>query len=108
MELKLFPYSFVEYDTGTYPHLELLPLEQLVTYHRLKFMRNYYFRKLPPSFMHLWQTNAERNPVRELRNANDYFVPPHRIELAKRLPLYFLQPGMPKMMKNSTPLCLYT
>jgi hypothetical protein len=38
--------------------------------------------------MHLWQTNAERNPVRELRNANDYFVPPHRIELAKRMPFY--------------------
>jgi hypothetical protein len=75
-------------------------------------MHNYYFRKLPPSFVHLWQTNAERNPVRELRNANDYFVPPHRIELAKRMPLYSFpatwnldekfNPSLPAYLKNLT------
>lgn len=35
----------------------------------------------------MWQTNRARNPDRELRNAEDYYVPPHRIELVKRLPL---------------------
>jgi hypothetical protein len=75
-------------------------------------MHNYYFWKLPPSFMHLWQTNAERNPVWELRNENDYFVHPHRIELAKRMPLYSvpatwnaendekLNPSLPVYLKN--------
>jgi hypothetical protein len=51
-------------------------------------MHNYYFRKLPFSFHNLWPTNAERNPIWELRNANDYFIPRHRIELVKRMPLY--------------------
>jgi hypothetical protein len=33
-------------------------------------------------------TNAERNPERMLRNAQDYFIPRHRIETVKRMPLY--------------------
>ncbi len=32
------------------------------------------------------QTNFERNPVRALRNANEYYIPPHRVEIVKRLP----------------------
>jgi hypothetical protein len=32
--------------------------------------------------------NIERNPDRALRNANDYFIPQHRIELVKKLLLY--------------------
>ncbi len=44
--------------------------------------------KLPISFAQTWKTNAERNPVRILRNGNDYFIPHHRIELVKRMPLY--------------------
>jgi hypothetical protein len=51
-------------------------------------MHSYYFQKLPLSFAQLWQTNIERNPERTLRNANDYFIPQHRIELVKKLPLY--------------------
>jgi hypothetical protein len=51
-------------------------------------MHNYYFQKLPPSFSNIWQTNAARNPIRELRNANDYFIPQHRVEIVKRMPLY--------------------
>jgi hypothetical protein len=51
-------------------------------------MHNYHFQKLPFSFANLWQTNAARNPIRELRNANDYFIPQHRIETVKRMPLF--------------------
>jgi hypothetical protein len=41
------------------------------------------FGNLPPSFFDIWQTNRERNAVRELRNADELYVPPHRIELFK-------------------------
>jgi hypothetical protein len=34
--------------------------------------------------------NIERNPERALRNANDLFIPPHRVEFVKHLPLYTL------------------
>ena len=48
-------------------------------------MRNYIFGNLPPSFFDLWQTNRERNALRELRNADDLYIPPHRTD--KRMPL---------------------
>ncbi len=51
-------------------------------------MHSYNFQKLPISFAHLWTTNAERNPEKALRNAQDYFIPQHRIETVKRMPLY--------------------
>jgi hypothetical protein len=51
-------------------------------------MHNYHFQKLPPSFTQLWRTNVERNPAKELRNVNYYFIPQYRIELAKRMPLF--------------------
>jgi hypothetical protein len=51
-------------------------------------MYNYHFQKLPLSFFELWQPNVERHAARELRNANDCFIPQYRIELAKRMPLF--------------------
>jgi hypothetical protein len=80
--------KYRDHTAPLFSKLEILPLEQLIMYNRLKFMHNYYFRKLPFSFHNLWLSNAERNPARELRNANDYFIPPHRIELVKRMPLF--------------------
>jgi hypothetical protein len=99
--------KFRDHTNPLFVNLEILQLDQLVTNHRLycKFMHNYYFRKLPPSFLHLWQTNVERNPVRELRNANDYTLYPHTELnwLNVCLSILFLQLGMLKMMKNLTP-----
>jgi hypothetical protein len=66
---------------------KILPVNDLITYCRIKFMHNYMFGNLPPSFFDIWQTNRERNAVRELRNADELYVPPHRIELFKRMPL---------------------
>jgi hypothetical protein len=64
-------------------------------------MHSYYFQKLPISFAQLWQSNAERNPIRILRNGNDYFIPQHRIELVKRCPcIPFLLYGMVKILKS--------
>jgi hypothetical protein len=51
-------------------------------------MHSYYFKKLPLSFAELWQTNRQRNPDRALRGAEDYYIPPHRIEIVKRMPLF--------------------
>jgi hypothetical protein len=46
--------------------------------------------KLPISFSEMWQTNFARNPERALRNANDYYIPPHRVETVKRMPIVSL------------------
>jgi hypothetical protein len=49
-------------------------------------MHSFYFKKLPLSFAEMWQTNLERNPVRTLQNAYEYYIPPHHVEIVKRLP----------------------
>jgi hypothetical protein len=50
----------------------ILPLDQLITYSTIKFMHSYHFKQLPFSFTGVWQTNAERNPAGQLRNAYDF------------------------------------
>ncbi len=40
------------------------------------------------SFNGMWITNEERNPERVLRNINDLYVPAHRLEMVKRMPLF--------------------
>jgi hypothetical protein len=54
----------------------------------MKFMHNYYCKKLPFSYSETWICNHERILDRALRNANDYYIPQTRIELVKRLPLF--------------------
>jgi hypothetical protein len=91
--------KYRDHTAPLFSKLEILPLEQLILYNRLKFMHNYYFRKLPFSFHNLWLTNAERNPVHELRNVNDYFIPPHRIEL-RNANDYFIPPHRIELVKR--------
>ncbi len=40
------------------------------------------------SFAETWISNGERNPDRMLRNADDYYIPAHRVAFVKRLPLF--------------------
>jgi hypothetical protein len=51
-------------------------------------MHSFVHKKLPLSFNNTWQTNEERNPVRVMRNINDLYIPAHRVEFVKRLPLF--------------------
>ena len=81
------------YRAHTAPLLKqqkILPIEKLIQFSSIKFMHNFHFKQLPLSFANTWTTNIERNPDRALRNANDLFIPPHRVEFVKRLPLYTL------------------
>jgi len=71
-----------------FAQLKILPLLQMIKLYRVKFMHNYYFKKLPLSFNETWLTNRQRNPARLLRDSDDYYIPAHRIELVKRMPLY--------------------
>jgi hypothetical protein len=68
--------------------LECQKQKDLVSqFSNIKFMHSFHFNLLPPSFANTWTSNIERNPERALRNANDLFIPPHRVEFVKRLPL---------------------
>jgi hypothetical protein len=59
----------------------------MIEFYRVKFMHSFFHKKLPLSFAELWQSKNERNPNRNLRFGNDLHVPPHRIELVKRMPI---------------------
>jgi hypothetical protein len=77
---------FRAHTAPLFKELKILPLDQLIEYSRIKFMHSFHFKKLPPSFNEMWKTNRERNPERILHNADDLYVPPHRVEFVKKLP----------------------
>ncbi len=43
--------------------LNMLPLEQLITYTRAKFMRNYVYNKMPPSFFLICGKQIEKETI---------------------------------------------
>jgi hypothetical protein len=53
-----------------------------------KFMHQFISKKLPFTFADMWQTNRESMPNRELRNANDLYIPHHNFATLKRMPLF--------------------
>lgn len=80
--------NYREHTLPLFTKTGILPLLQLIKYAHVKFMHSYHHKTLPLAFAETWTPNRERNPDRVLRNADDYTIPPHRIELVKRLPLY--------------------
>jgi hypothetical protein len=80
--------NFRAHTAPLFKEQKILPLDKFIEYSRIKFMHSFHFNQLPMSFAETWRTNAERNPDRILRNADDLYIPAHRIEFVKRLPLY--------------------
>jgi len=54
------------------------------------FMHAIHYKYAPGSFTNTWQTNAERAPQLNLRNASDYFIVHPRTETFKKSTLYAL------------------
>jgi hypothetical protein len=77
-----------DHTNPMFKRLGILPLNELITYSNLKFMHNFWHRKLPLSFHDMWTTNRVRNPNIVLRNANYLYIPAHMYATLKRLPLF--------------------
>jgi hypothetical protein len=60
----------------------------MIKFANLKFMHSFIHQRLPFSFNETWLFNYMRNPIRELRNANDLFAPAHHFATVKRFPLF--------------------
>ena len=71
-----------------FKNLQILPINQLSTYCKLKFMHSFTFNYLPPSFHGMWSKNIDRDPAYNLRNADNYYIPPVKFTTLKRLPLF--------------------
>ncbi len=80
-----------DYRAHTAPlftQLKILPIDQLIALSTLKFMHSFTHNLLPFSFRGTWITNRERIPERELRNADQLYVPQHNYATLKRMPLF--------------------
>jgi hypothetical protein len=82
--------GYTAHTAPLFNSLNILPLAKVITNARLTFMHSVYYDYAPPSFTNTWQTQAQRNPDLNLRNATDIYIPFPRIDLFKRLPIYAL------------------
>ncbi len=53
-------------------------------------MHNFAHGRLPFSFSEMWVTNRARNPELILRNADNYYVPAHKLATIERFPYFSL------------------
>ncbi len=58
--------------------------------YKIVYPKIYAYSFSPWSFCETWITNRERNPDRELCNANDLFIPAHNNATLKRTPFFYL------------------
>ena len=88
--------SLKPYNAHTEPlfkFLSILPLQSLIDFFKLKFMHNYLNNSLPTAFTNTWPSIADQRlaagqPVLNLRNNNDIFIPPSRLKSMSYFPLY--------------------
>jgi hypothetical protein len=77
--------------------LSILPLSDLITYAKLKFFHSYHFQTIPSAFNGTWHTTLEQRHLDgniqqlfNLRNNDDYYLPPSRTAFISRFPFYSL------------------
>ena len=63
---------------------------KMVLQAKLHFMHSYHYNYAPSLFNDTWILNAIRYPDRELRNADDYYIPRPNLTLFTKLPLHSL------------------
>ena len=80
--------GYRDHTSPLFKELKILPFEQLCKYEALKFMHNFNNQKLPLSFAETWILNRDRIIGRELRNANDLYVPAHNYATLLRMQLF--------------------
>jgi hypothetical protein len=82
--------SYNAHYAPLFAKLYILPLDKVIIQANLSFMHSLYYEYAPSSFTGTWQTQAQRNPDLNLRNARDFYTPFPRIKLFKKLPIYSL------------------
>ena len=71
-------------------NLRILPFDELLKLHRSLFMHSIEYNYNLPSFENVWPKNNARNINHELRNANEFYLPPIHKEIFRKSPLYSL------------------
>ena len=85
--------------SNIFKELDILPLNQLITYSIALFMFDYLAGNLPESYTGEWVLNRDRvaiQPRRDLRNNNDFYIPILRYSYLEGHPLF----KFPKVWNN--------
>ena len=69
---------------------KILPYDLLITQAQLTLMHSIEHNLAPSSFRDTWQKNIDREPLLNLRNANNFYVTPPRTETFKKTTLHAL------------------
>jgi hypothetical protein len=101
------------YNAHTEPlfkKLEILPLNDLIDFFKLKFFHSYVYNTIPSAFASTWPTSLEQRHndghlhlLYNLRNNDDFFIPFVRTSFLSRFPLYSfpaLWNNLPRVLKD--------
>jgi hypothetical protein len=80
--------GYRDHTAPLFARLKILSLDSLIKLSVLKFMHSFTHNLLPISFSRMWILNRERFPDRELRNADQLYILPHKYATLKRMPLF--------------------
>jgi hypothetical protein len=95
--------SYNAHTEPLFKSLEILPLNDLISFFKLKFFHSFVFNTIPKSFTATWLTTIEQRHndgqlqlLYNLRNNDDYFIPFARTSFLMRFPLF----DLPKLWNN--------
>jgi hypothetical protein len=77
--------AYNSHTNPIYTEHYILPYDLLTKQSQLLFMHSIAYSYAPNSFNGVWIRNADREPNRKLRNANDFYLEHPRTETLKNL-----------------------
>ena len=82
--------NYTAHTTPLFNELKIMPFKHLITYTQSLLVHSIYHKYCPPSLHNSWMTNSMRNDARDLRNADDLYIPFARTDHIKKLPYFAL------------------
>jgi len=92
--------SSSEHTGPLFTSLRILPFEKFLLLNKLLFMHAVAYGYAPSSFRNVWTVNESRDLNYELRNRDIFSIPPVRIELFRKIPLYSLPNEWNNLVEN--------
>ena len=82
--------SYTAHTAPLFNELKIMPLKHLITFTQSLLVHSIYHKYSPPSLHNTWILNSMRNDTRELRNADDLYIPYARTEHVKKMSYFTL------------------
>ena len=80
--------TYNAHTANLFQSFKILPFEKIIYFNKLIFMHSVKYGYVHTSFQNTWQLNENRDINYELRNTNDFAIPPPRFEGFRKYPLY--------------------